>query len=261
MQPRLHGFRLQAEKIGRLLHAHAFDDARHEHRAEGIGKRVDRLFQHRPHFALRHGLLRIAGRRRDGKMNDLGLVAVLAIGFPLHRRPPAPQSSKRFVHGDARNPGAEGGVAAKHVEAGEGADIGFLHDVFGFRVIAQDAARNAEQAAVVPAGDGANGGLVARARQIDQILDRPAYPAWACWACVSGIVVILRFDALDASAARKVPGVAAIKIVLPARHPSWIRIVGAFAWGARRNRLRPALGFGGRGPALDQFRRCRSPCD
>ena len=49
----------------------------------------------------------------------------------------------------------------KHVEAGKRAHVGFLHDILGFRVIAQNAARNAEQATVVPPGDGANRGFIA----------------------------------------------------------------------------------------------------
>ena len=74
-----------------------------------------------------------------------------------------------------------------------------------------------EQAAVVPAGDGANGGLVAPTRQIDQILigqrigvsllglrqRHNRYSPLRCVRCIGS---------------RKVPEVAAIKIVLPARH-------------------------------------------
>src|SRR5262249_268473 len=104
MQPRLNGLRLQAEKISRFLDAHSFDDARYEDGAERIGKFINRLFQHRTNFTLRHALLRIAAGRRGRKVDDFRLVAIGAVGFPIHRRTPASQSSQRLVHGDARDP-------------------------------------------------------------------------------------------------------------------------------------------------------------
>jgi hypothetical protein len=35
------------------------------------------------------------------------------------------------------------------LKPGEGADVGFLHHVLGFGIVAQDAARHAEQAAII----------------------------------------------------------------------------------------------------------------
>src|SRR5262249_56503878 len=93
-----------------------------------------------------------------------------AVGFPIHRRTPASQSSQRLVHGDARDPCAEGRIATEHVEAREGADISLLHHVLGFRVVAEDASCNAEQAAIVSLGKSANRGFVAPSCQTDQTL-------------------------------------------------------------------------------------------
>ena len=51
---------------------------------------------------------------------------------------------------------------------GEGADIGVLHDVLGLAVVAQDAARQPIEPAVVGLHDRAHGSLVARERAADQ---------------------------------------------------------------------------------------------
>src|SRR5262249_59046874 len=83
---------IAAEKISRFLDAHSFDDARYEDGAERIGKFINRLFQHRTNFTLRHALLRIAAGRRGRKVDDFRLVAIGAVGFPIHRRTPASQS-------------------------------------------------------------------------------------------------------------------------------------------------------------------------
>ena len=56
------------------------------------------------------------------------------------------------------------------LKPGEGADIGFLHHVLGLGIVAQDAARHAEQPAVIALRDGADGRLVALARKLHQLL-------------------------------------------------------------------------------------------
>src|SRR5215475_353656 len=160
VQPRLDRLRPQTEQVGRFLHAHPFDDACNEDGAEGIGKLIDRLFQHRAYLALRHGFLRIAAGHRGWKMNDLRLLTIVPICLPVDGWLSAPQATQGFVHGDARDPRTEGSIAAKHVEAGKCAHVGFLHHILGFRVVAQDTARNAEQTPVVPRGYGANRGFV-----------------------------------------------------------------------------------------------------
>src|SRR6185437_17016288 len=90
--------------------------------------------------------------------------------LPIDCRPPLAQAPERFVDRDARDPRAESRVTAKMIEPGECANVSFLDDVLGFGVIAQDAARNAEQSAIVSERNSANGGLVAFARPTYQIL-------------------------------------------------------------------------------------------
>lgn len=51
---------------------------------------------------------------------------------------------------------------------GEGADVGVLHDVLSLAVIAQDAARQPEQPAIVRLHDGAHRSLVPRERALHQ---------------------------------------------------------------------------------------------
>src|SRR5262249_13966730 len=108
-------------------------------------------------------------------MNDVRLVTVLAVRFPIDRRFPAAQSAQSFVHGDAGDPGAESSIAAKQVEAGKRTDVGFLHDILGLRVIAQNAARNAEQTTIVTRGYGANRGFVTLARSAHELLIAEAF--------------------------------------------------------------------------------------
>ena len=64
----------------------------------------------------------------------------LASDVHFDARPLAPQPAQRFVHRDPRKPGREAGIAAELFQMREGADVGFLHDVLGFAVVAQDAA-------------------------------------------------------------------------------------------------------------------------
>ena len=50
------------------------------------------------------------------------------------------------------------------LKPGEGADIGLLHHVLGFGIVALDAAGYAEQAAIIALRDGAYGRLIPAAR-------------------------------------------------------------------------------------------------
>jgi hypothetical protein len=108
--------------IGRFLDAHSFDDARNENGTECIGKRIDGAFEDRTNFTLGHVLLWIAGRQ-GRKVDDFRRLPIGPVSFPIHSRTPEPQSSGRLVHCDARDPRAEGRIAAKHVEAGEGEHV------------------------------------------------------------------------------------------------------------------------------------------
>ena len=59
-------------------------------------------------------------------------------------------------------------IAAKTVEMGEGPDIGLLHHILGLAVVAQDAAGEPVEPAVVRLHDAADGGFIARQRAGDQ---------------------------------------------------------------------------------------------
>ena len=56
---------------------------------------------------------------------------------------------QRLVERDPREPGREARFAAETVQMGEGAKIGLLHDILRLRILAEDAARNAVELAVV----------------------------------------------------------------------------------------------------------------
>src|SRR5262249_49453910 len=99
MQPRFDGFGPQTEQISGFLNAHPFDNACDENGAESAGKLINCLFQHRAYLALRHSFLRIAAGRRGRKMNDVRLVTVFAVCFPVDSGFPAAQSAQSLVHG------------------------------------------------------------------------------------------------------------------------------------------------------------------
>src|SRR6476660_1936491 len=151
-------------------------------------------------------------------MDNCCLVAINAVGLPVHRRTPSPQSSQRLVHGDARDPCAEGSIPAKHIETGKGADISLLHHVLGFSVIAQDAPRNAEQTAIISLCDRSNRGFVASSRQTHQIriAERFGY----------GLLGLRHwhrqcppFRRVRCIRREKVPGAISLKTTPPARRP------------------------------------------
>src|SRR5665213_2191394 len=131
MQPGFYGFGALAEQVGGFLDGHAFDDARDKHTTESIRQFVDRLFENDADFTLRHEPLRIVDGCRAREIDNLGLRSIFAIGFPVDGWPALAQPPESFVHGDARNPGAERRIAAEQIEPGEGARISFLHDVLG----------------------------------------------------------------------------------------------------------------------------------
>jgi hypothetical protein len=93
----------------------------------------------------------------------------------VSRRFSAPQAPQGFVHGDARDPRAESSIAAEHVEAGKRAHVGFLHHILGFRVVAQNTARNAEQTTVVTRGYSAHRSFIALARKAHEVLIAKAF--------------------------------------------------------------------------------------
>ena len=66
-----------------------------------------------------------------------------------------------FVDDDPRQPGRQFGVAAELADRAPGLQVGFLQRVFGFGVVAQDAARGAVQQLVVAPHQQHEGALVA----------------------------------------------------------------------------------------------------
>src|SRR5690606_36631194 len=81
--------------------------------------------------------------------------------------PPAP--SKRFVERDAGEPGRERGLALETVESRERLHVGLLHDVLGFRVVAQDSTGRPEEPLVVAPYELADGRLVAPAGEGEEL--------------------------------------------------------------------------------------------
>src|SRR5262245_32485886 len=157
--------------------------------------------------------------RRERKIDDLGLIAIGPISLPVDSRSLAPQTPQGFVHGDAGYPGAERCVAAEGLKTRKRPDVGFLHHVFGFGIIAHDAPRNAKQSPIVPERDSSDRGFVTLAREPHQILvvqffgnralspgdSHVSHPFW--WiGCLGG---------------EKVPAGQSVKTIPPARRPSW----------------------------------------
>ncbi|MGY4434792.1 hypothetical protein ACVWWO_007269 [Bradyrhizobium sp. F1.13.1] len=148
MQSRLHGLGLDAEQLGGLLDVHAFHHACDEDHAEDIRQLIDGALDDALDFTLGHGPFRIACGR-SGKFDDLRLERRFGHRAQLDMRPGASRPAKRLVDGDARQPCRQTGLAAKTVEMGEGADIGFLNDILGFAVAAQNSARQTIEPAIV----------------------------------------------------------------------------------------------------------------
>ena len=98
-------------------------------------------------------------------------------------RPLAAQPAQGLVHRDARQPGRKTGVAAKTVEMGECPDIGFLDDVLGLAVVAQDAAGEPVEPAIVRLHDRADRRLIAAAGAADQFgVAGRREQIWGAWA-------------------------------------------------------------------------------
>ena len=149
MQPGLDRLGPQSKYLGGLLDAHAFDDAGDEDDAIDFRQLVRGLLDELQELTLCHGLFRVVGLGREGKLNDLG-------GRPLHleRRQIdggtlRPQPAECFVDGDSRQPCRQRRLSVKTVKMSEGARISFLHDVFGVALVADHASGNPIEALVV----------------------------------------------------------------------------------------------------------------
>src|SRR3569623_283894 len=167
MQPRLHRLDADTEQFGGVLDAHALDHPRHEYGAVDIRQLVGHPLDKTKKFALGHGAFWI-GSSDIRELNDLGgLAGRLDLGEFGHRAS-CPQAAKRFVHDDARQPGGETRVAAESRQMRKGADVSFLHRIFRFGVVAQNAPRDPVEPAVVLGEDRAKGAVVAALRGADQ---------------------------------------------------------------------------------------------
>ena len=137
-------------------------------RRNGLRQFVDGVLDDMLNFTLGHGFFRIVGGG-EGKLDDLRFERALRQRVQFHGGPPAAQPAQRLVHGDPRQPGRQAGIAAKTFQMREGADVGLLHHVLGLAVVAQDAAGEPVEPAVVRLHDGANRRLVARQRPPHQL--------------------------------------------------------------------------------------------
>ena len=117
VQPRLHGRRGNAERLGRLFDAHLLHVAHHEDDAEGLRQGVDGALEQAGDFPPRGGALRIGIAAEPG--NGMSC----ASWPPAHRRPPAQprtapaQAAKRLVQRNPRQPGGEARFARENPSA------------------------------------------------------------------------------------------------------------------------------------------------
>ena len=82
----------------------------------------------------------------------------------------AEKELKRLVESDPRQPGRQSCLAAERGEIRKRADVGLLYDVLGFRVVAQDRSRHAEEALVVPPDEDTDGLIVALSDELHERL-------------------------------------------------------------------------------------------
>ena len=78
-------------------------------------------------------------------------------------------TSKSLVDGDARQPGGEGSAGGELAEVRVGANVGVLHDVFGFGVAVQNGSGDAIEALVVAAHDDLVQGGFSRPDAVDDL--------------------------------------------------------------------------------------------
>ena len=100
----------------------------------------------------------------------LGLLQLLAAVAPA-------EASQRFVDGNARQPGGERCTCGKLAQVLERPDVGILHHVFRFGVIAQDRARNTIKPLIVPAHNELIQGGIAGLHPVDDFFVGPAFGA------------------------------------------------------------------------------------
>src|SRR6185312_9764611 len=170
VQPRLHGFGKNAQHRRGFLDAHLLDRARQQDEAELLGQAVDRFFEEAADLALRQRPLGIGVRAVLRQLHRFGARnSALADCVPIDGWAAPAQPRQRLVDDDARQPGADARLAAKSAQLRECLEIGVLKRVLGLGIVAQNAARDAIEAAIVPLDDGADRLLLARAGASDKV--------------------------------------------------------------------------------------------
>jgi hypothetical protein len=147
MQANLHVLLCKIERRGCFRSAELFDVSHHDDSPVLVRKTKYGFLQKLPEFGDERSLLRVR-RGFDNAHRTffviLGIVQLLAAVAQAE----APQS---FMDCNAREPGREKCTSGKLVEMLICPNVGILHHVFRFRIIAQDGARNAIEPLVVAA--------------------------------------------------------------------------------------------------------------
>src|SRR5262249_34707398 len=152
-QPRLDRLGLQAEQLGSLLDAHVLDDAGDQYGAERVWQLVDGAFEQRMNLTLGHGALGIdllAGERDNfaKRRRSSPGASFCPLSQFLHRTL-TPQAAERLVDDDAPEPGTETRLATERRQVGKATQVGLLQHVLGFGVVADDAASQPVEPAIV----------------------------------------------------------------------------------------------------------------
>ena len=164
MQPRFHRLRLKTEKVRSFLDTHALDHACDKYDSKDLGQIVGRSLDKLQNFSLCHCSFRIVRCHCLRELNDLSLGSLRFERIQVDSQTFAPQPPQSFIHGDAGKPCRKTGIAAKAIQMGKSADIGFLNDIFGFSVVSQDAAGDPVKPAILPLHDGTKCRIVTRKR-------------------------------------------------------------------------------------------------
>jgi hypothetical protein len=149
---RAHRLGEDVERGGGLLDGKLLDGAQHEDGAKLGRQVVDRALEQLADLGarrdrLRRGMQQVVERRRPARRRQLsGFVKFHCLAPPL-------DEAERLVQGDAREPSREAGLATPIGECGEGADIGFLHDLLSLEIVLHDGADEAEEPAIVAPHD------------------------------------------------------------------------------------------------------------
>jgi hypothetical protein len=164
VQPRFHCLRAKTEEVRGFLDTHALDHARDKYDSKDLRQIVSRSLDKLKNFSLCHCSFRIVRRHCLRELNDLSLGSLRFERIQVDSQTFAPQPPQSFIHGDAGKPCRKTGIAAKAIQMGKSADIGFLDGIFGFGVVPQDAAGDPVKPTIVPLHDDTKCSIVTRKR-------------------------------------------------------------------------------------------------